>query len=381
MRTRTADDTETASRATDAHRSSSLSPVWGPRVTPSRSRGRSSRLASPFSDDDALRRPRGRTRDARVDAQCVSSGRKQRSVVSVSPIVPSGSVFGDEFEHTSDCLDSFRGGLRGNPRARISPRGRRFRRGAEGLTEHRVSPDKRQVAQGHVFAGALHALGYFGIQLCLELSITEAKEDSRPYKPERQPVRQRAIGVEKIVGHLGLTFFAESIRDHAWPVVRRFDQTRDGRVAERVSHLLEHVAFRDEQHHARLVRRPEVFPATQRGVLGFGDEFVKDLEKLRQARVWIGQYAVPMVGHEAHGLERDAGALGGEYQAVLDAVFGEARRAQQELELRAAASGEVGPIEQIFLSRVTGMVGRCTALGLRIARNPSRARLTRDWNR
>src|SRR6185369_18043259 len=72
-------------------------------------------------------------------------------------------------------------------------------------------------------------------------------------------------------------------------------------------------------------------------------ELVKDLEKLGQARVWVGQHAVPMVGHEAHGVESDAGAFGGECQAVLDVVIGEPRRTEQELTLRASASDEVGP--------------------------------------
>src|SRR6185369_6051597 len=87
-------------------------------------------------------------------------------------------------------------------------------------------------------------------------------------------------------------------------------------------------------------------------------ELVKDLEKLGQARVWVGQHAVPMVGHEAHGVESDAGAFGGECQAVLDVVIGEPRRTEQELTLRASASDEVGPSRE----NLSGQGHRCPSV-------------------
>jgi len=60
-----------------------------------------------------------------------------------------------------------------------------------------------------------------------------------------------------------------------------------------------------------------------------------------QARFGVGEHAVPVIGHEAHGVQQHARALGGECQTIFDDLVCSARGPEQELALRTASSDEV----------------------------------------
>jgi len=75
--------------------------------------------------------------------------------------------------------------------------------------------------------------------------------------------------------------------------------------------------------------------------LGLCDELMEDFEKLGQAGFGVGEHAVPVIGHEAHGVQQHARVLGGECQTIFDDLVCSARGPEQELALRTASSDEV----------------------------------------
>jgi hypothetical protein len=73
---------------------------------------------------------------------------------------------------------------------------------------------------------------------------------------------------------------------------------------------------------------------------------MKLLEELRQARERIGDDAVPVVGHDADGVQQHARLAGRHRQAVAHEVIGASRWFQQELPLGAAPREQIRPPRQ-----------------------------------
>ena len=139
--------------------------------------------------------------------------REHRCAIAVAPIMPNGAIFLYETQHPPNRVHAFGSGFRSNARARISPRGRRPRHRADGLTEHRVASDQGQSAQLQVFARLLHVLCDIAVQLSLELGVAEADKGSWSHKLERQRAPQRPIVVDGIGRDLEFAVLAKAIRD------------------------------------------------------------------------------------------------------------------------------------------------------------------------
>jgi len=136
-----------------------------------------------------------------------------------------------------------------------------------------------------------------------ELLQLELRVNRRPRKLELNGFGERAFWVEEDVGHVDRTALPDAGADHAGPFARRAHQAGRSRVSDGVGHFFDHVVVGDEQHDAGLVGGPEVFPATERGILRFGEQAMEVREELRQARARVGDDTVPVVGHEADGVQ------------------------------------------------------------------------------
>lgn len=98
--------------------------------------------------------PRGLWRHSRWAV----SKRENSGAISVAPLAPSGTILSNELEDALDGADAGARGFGCDARARVSCWRRRFRHGAETLSEHRVASQKGQTPERHVFTRPLHEL-------------------------------------------------------------------------------------------------------------------------------------------------------------------------------------------------------------------------------
>jgi len=94
---------------------------------------------------------------------------------------------------------------------------------------------------------------------------------------------------------------------------------------------------RNEVDDGGLFVGPEVFPAPEMGVDGFGGELMEPATKLRPVAVWVRCDPVPMVRRKEEGVNVHPISLGGDGQAVQQDVIDFLRGSQQKLSLGAAS--------------------------------------------
>jgi hypothetical protein len=133
--------------------------------------------------------------------------------------------------------------------------------------------------------------------------------DGRPNELERGAQRQASFGIEENIRHGHDVSFTKEPRNDTWPRCRVGNQPSGRRVGNRVRDLVENILVVHEQDDTRLLRRPKVFPPAQGRVLCARKEPVELLEELRKTSKGIGDDPVPMVGHEANGMKKDARSL------------------------------------------------------------------------
>jgi hypothetical protein len=166
--------------------------------------------------------------------------------------------------------------------------------------------------------------------------VVKVRIDGRADYVPRDLPWERSFRIEEDLGPVDIGEFRKPEGNDAWPFPWGANETRGGRVGDRICHLLEDIVLRSERDDAGLLGRPQVFPATQPGVLRTREESVKALQELRQAGLGISNHSVPMVGHDAHGVNQNAGKPGCVGKAVANQLIGTPGWLQQELPLRTA---------------------------------------------
>ena len=69
---------------------------------------------------------------------------------------------------------------------------------------------------------------------------------------------------------------------------------------------------------------------------------MKKLAEVRQRTTWVSEDGMPVIGHDAHGVKKNAGALSCEREAIAEDLVDGSTRSKKELALGTASSNQVG---------------------------------------
>ena len=131
-------------------------------------------------------------------------------------------------------------------------------------------------------------------------------------------------------------------KSKARPEASSDDQPRQNRISQGVRNLIQDVGLGAKRNETRWFRGPNVLPSTEESVDELSREHVDEFHEKRGKAIGVRKYAMPVVGHDANGMNLNRESLAGAGEDIAESEGDVPVRAQEELPLGTATGQEIG---------------------------------------